>query len=56
MSEIWHRSNGELAFEVFYTGDYVYQGLMTEYDEEGNIIMQERYEDGEMIEKIKDKP
>jgi antitoxin component YwqK of YwqJK toxin-antitoxin module len=53
---IWHRSNGELAFEAFYTGDKVYQGLMTEYDEDGNIIMQERYEDGELIETIKEKP
>jgi hypothetical protein len=53
---IWHRSNGELAFEAFYTGDKVYQGLMTEYDEEGKIIMQERYEDGELIETIKEKP
>ncbi len=52
---IWHRSNGELAFEAFYTGDKEYQGLMTEYDEEGNIIMQERYEDGELIETIKEK-
>ncbi len=50
---MWHRSNGELAFEAFYTGDKVYQGLMTEYDEEGTIIMQERYKDGELVEKIK---
>jgi len=50
---MWHRSNGELAFEAFYKGDKEYQGLMTEYDEDGSIIMQERYEAGELIEKIK---
>lgn len=52
---MWHQ-NGELAFEVLYTGDpmdKVRQGLMTEYDEEGNIIKQERYEDGELVEKVK---
>ena len=48
----WH-NNGQLSFEVTYTGDQVYQGLMTEYDEEGNIITQERYKDGELVEKIK---
>lgn len=49
---MWHE-NGELAFEVSYTGDTVYRGLMTEYDEDGNITMQERHEDGEVVEKIK---
>lgn len=52
---MWHQ-NGQLAFEVSYTGDpmdKVYQGLMTEYDEEGNITMQKRYEDGELVETIK---
>ncbi len=52
---MWHE-NGQLAFESFYTGytgNIVKQGLMTEYDEEGNIIQQERYEDGELVEKIK---
>ena len=48
----WHE-NGQLGAEVTYTGDQVYQGLMTEYDEEGNIITQERYKDGELVEKIK---
>ncbi|NGP77618.1 hypothetical protein G3570_13295 [Balneolaceae bacterium YR4-1] len=48
----WH-DNGQLGAEVTYTGDQIYQGLMTEYDEEGNIITQERYEDGEMVKKIK---
>ncbi|NGP88470.1 M56 family metallopeptidase [Fodinibius halophilus] len=47
----WHK-NGQLSYEVSYTGDRVEQGIMTEYDEEGNIITQERYEDGEVVEKI----
>jgi len=52
---MWHE-NGQLAFEAFYTGhtgNIVEQGLMTEYDEEGNITSQERYEDGELVEKMK---
>ncbi|WP_211359348.1 M56 family metallopeptidase [Fodinibius salinus] len=49
---LWH-DNGQLSVEVSYTGDQVYQGLMTEYDKDGNIIKQERYEDGEVIETIK---
>ncbi|GAA5520649.1 hypothetical protein LQ318_02860 [Aliifodinibius salicampi] len=49
---MWH-NNRQLSVKVNYTGDQVYQGLMTEYDKEGNIITQERYEDGEMVEKIK---
>ncbi|MDZ7806213.1 MAG: hypothetical protein U5K71_03760 [Gracilimonas sp.] len=51
----WHE-NGQLSFESFYygpIGDRLDQGLMTEYDEEGNVIMQERYEDGELVETIK---
>lgn len=48
----WHE-NGQLSVEVSYTGDQVYQGLLTEYDEEGNVIKQERYEDGELVETIK---
>lgn len=47
----WHK-NGQLSFEAYYTGERVWQGLMTEYDKEGNIIKQERYEDGELVEKI----
>lgn len=49
---LWH-NNGQLSVEVSYTGDQERQGLMTEYDKEGNIITQERYEGGEMVEKIK---
>lgn len=48
----WHR-NGQLGAEVSYTGRNIYHGLMTEYDEEGNIIKQDRYENGELVEKIK---
>jgi antitoxin component YwqK of YwqJK toxin-antitoxin module len=49
---LWHK-NGQLSVEHSYTGDQVKQGLLTEYDEEGNITMQERYEDGELVETIK---
>jgi hypothetical protein len=52
---LWHR-NGQLELESFYTGytgNKLEQGLMTEYDEEGRITIQERYEDGEMVEKLK---
>jgi hypothetical protein len=52
---LWH-NNGQLALEAFYTGytgNKVGQGIKTEYDEEGNITLQERYENGELVEKIK---
>ncbi|MEL7834253.1 hypothetical protein [Fodinibius sp. Rm-B-1B1-1] len=49
---LWYK-NGQLSVEHSYTGDQVKQGLLTEYDEEGNITMQERYEDGELVETIK---
>ena len=49
---LWH-DNGQLSVEHAYTGDQIKQGLMTEYDEEGNITRQERYENGEVVEVIK---
>jgi antitoxin component YwqK of YwqJK toxin-antitoxin module len=53
---MWHR-NGQLSLESFYSGytgnNKLKQGLLTEYDEEGRITIQERYEDGELVEKIK---
>jgi antitoxin component YwqK of YwqJK toxin-antitoxin module len=48
----WHE-NGQLKYEAYFTGNIKFQGLMTLYDEQGNILEQERYEDGEIIEKIK---
>ncbi len=52
----WH-PNGQLKFEMFSSsgdrGALVYEGLMTLYDEQGNILEQELYEDGELVEKIK---
>ncbi|MDZ7716065.1 MAG: hypothetical protein U5J95_07625 [Balneolaceae bacterium] len=51
---LWHK-NGQLSVEHSYTGDQVKQGLMTEYDEEGNITKQGRYEDGELVEMIKER-
>ena len=47
----WH-PNGQLKFEM--TSDSLgYQGFMTLYDEQGDVLQQERYKDGELIEKIK---
>lgn len=47
----WHQ-NGSPKFEL--TSDSLgYQGLMTLYDEQGDVLQQERYKDGELIEKIK---
>ncbi|NGP77617.1 hypothetical protein G3570_13290 [Balneolaceae bacterium YR4-1] len=48
----WH-PNGQLKYEAYYIENLQYQGLMTLYDKQGNIIEQERYENGELIEKIK---
>jgi len=52
-TKAWH-SNGELAweFQMKMPGGGMH-GLTTVYDEKGVIVEQERYEDGELIEKIK---
>ena len=48
----WHQ-NGQLKFEGQFRGNKEYQGLMTLYEEEGNLLKQERYENGILIETIK---
>ncbi len=52
----WH-PNGQLKFEMFSSSGerraLVYEKIMTLYDEQGNILEQEMYEDGKLIEKIK---
>ncbi len=45
--------NGQLKFEMTYKKGMIYHGLMTMYNDDGEIIEQERYEDGELVEKIK---
>jgi hypothetical protein len=50
--------NGQIQMSASYLWnttdkDLLKHGLVTEYDEEKNIIMQERYENGELIETIK---
>ena len=48
----WH-INGQLKYEAYFEGNIEYKGLMTLYNEEGNVVEQERYEDGEIVETIK---
>lgn len=48
----WYQ-NGQLKLEWSYDENVIAQGLATSYDEEGNIIGQELYKDGELLEKIK---
>lgn len=50
--KIWH-PNGQIRYEATFTGNIQYEGLMTLYDEEGNITEQARYKDGKLVEKIK---
>ncbi|RNC83102.1 MAG: hypothetical protein ED557_10335 [Balneola sp.] len=51
--------DGILKFEMSFTSGsenkppLIYQGLMTLYDEQGNVLEQELYKDGELVEKIK---
>ncbi|RNC83412.1 MAG: hypothetical protein ED557_10345 [Balneola sp.] len=45
--------NGQLKLEWNYDDNVIAQGLATSYDEEGNIVGQEIYEDGEIVRKIK---
>lgn len=52
----WH-PNGQLKFEMTsYSEDkrpIIYEGMMTRYNQQGDIIEQELYKDGNLIEKIK---
>ena len=48
----WHPM-GQIKFEMTYKFGGLYHGLMTLYDEEGEIVEQELYEDGELVQKIK---
>ncbi len=48
----WYK-NGNPKYELAYDELSNYQGLYTLYDPEGNISTQERYKDGELVEKIK---
>lgn len=45
--------NGQIEFELTFHTGMKYHGLMTLFDEKGEILEQELYEDGEMVEKIK---
>jgi antitoxin component YwqK of YwqJK toxin-antitoxin module len=53
INKAWH-PNGQLAweFQMKMPGGGRH-GLTTVYDEKGAIVVQERYEGGELIEKIK---
>lgn len=46
--------NGQLKFETNFRENIEYDGLMTLYDENGEILEQERYEGGELVEVIKE--
>ncbi|RNC83103.1 MAG: hypothetical protein ED557_10340 [Balneola sp.] len=46
-------SNGDLKFEMTLDKNDKYEGLMTLYDEQGDILEQELYKEGQLIEKIK---
>ncbi|MFV1884120.1 MAG: M56 family metallopeptidase [Balneola sp.] len=54
-----YHESGALKLELFFSWkddikhEIVYQDIMTLYDEQGNIIGQELYKDGELVEKIK---
>lgn len=48
----WH-PNGQLKFEMTFKSGMKYHGLMTMYNKDGEIIKQERYENGELVETIK---
>lgn len=44
----WH-PNGQLKFEMQWDENNQYHGLMTKWDEQGNIIAQEKYEHGKQV-------
>lgn len=45
--------NGQLKFEMATDSNRQYQGMMTMYAENGDVLQQELYKDGELVEKIK---
>lgn len=45
----WH-PNGQLKFEMGWDENREYHGLMTKWDEEGNILDQENYSHGKKVE------
>jgi len=45
----WYE-NGQLKFNMFLDENYDYEGLMTLYSESGDIIKQEQYKDGVLVE------
>lgn len=49
ITRYWH-PNGQLNFEMSWIEDHKYHGLMTKWDEEGNILEQENYENGEPVD------
>jgi beta-lactamase regulating signal transducer with metallopeptidase domain len=58
IAQNFYHQNGQLLRSDAYLREYdssglLYHGLKSEYDENGNLTSQERYERGELIEKIK---
>jgi len=50
----WHLEEGKIQYEAhFLNNSENFHGLVTEFDTQGNIVEQERYEDGELVETIK---
>ena len=44
----WH-PNGQLKFEMQWDENNQYHGLMTKWDDKGNIIAREKYEHGQLV-------
>lgn len=54
ITKVWH-DNEQLQYEenfIYREGEKLFHGLLTEYDEQGNMIEQKRYENGVLVEKI----
>jgi antitoxin component YwqK of YwqJK toxin-antitoxin module len=50
----WHTEEGVMQYEAHFLMDPDnFHGLVTAFDTQGNIVRQERYKNGELIEKIK---
>lgn len=57
-THVIYHPNGQIAqeFQIRLRPEFGLHGMATIYDERGVIIGQRRYEDGELIEEIKEKP
>jgi len=54
ITKVWH-DNEQLQYEenfIYREGEKLFHGFLTEYDKQGNMVEQKRYENGVLVEKL----